>query len=120
MSKKLARAAAVAATMLLGACSAGGWWPFGDASAPEPNRVPPGATEYACAEGKRLLVRYAPDGKSAWVIYPDREFRLDRVPSGSGVQYSNGSTRLSTQGDEALLEADGARAFGDCRRKSGG
>lgn len=109
--------ATAAAAVMLAGCSSGGWWPFGGSSAPDPNRVPEGATEYACADKKRLLVRYAPDGKSAWVIYTDREFRLDRVPSGSGEQFTNGTTTLATKGDEALLDSEGARQFSDCKRK---
>ncbi len=109
--------AVAAVTVTLAGCSGGGWWPFGGSSAPEPNRIPTGATEYSCADGKRLLVRYAPDGKSAWVIYPDREFRLDRVASGSGEQFTNGVTTLATNGDETLLDSEGARAFSGCKRK---
>jgi len=105
------------AVLLAGCSGGGGWWPFGGSSQPAPERIPAGATEYACADNKRLLVRYTPDGKSAWVIYPDREFRLDRVASGSGERYTNGSTTLATQGDEVLLEADGARQFGGCKKK---
>jgi len=109
--------AGVLAAALLAGCSGGGWWPFGGSSQPAPERIPAGATEYACADNKRLLVRYTPDGKSAWVIYPDREFRLDRVPSGSGEQFSNGSTTLASKGDEALLDTDGARQFSNCKKK---
>jgi hypothetical protein len=41
----------------------------------------------------------------------DPEFRLDRVPSGSGEQFSNGVSTLTTNGDEALLDSEGARQF---------
>lgn len=115
-----AAVAASAVIVMLSGCS-GGWWPFGRSSEPEPNRLPAGATEYACAGGKRLLIRYTPDGKSAWVIYPDREFRLDRIvsASGSGEQFSNGVSTLATQGDETSLDSEGARQFTDCKRKPG-
>ena len=43
---------------LLGACS-GGWWPFGRSEGGAA-RIPAGATEYSCAEGKRLLEFAAP------------------------------------------------------------
>jgi len=109
--------AVIAAAMAVSGCSS--LWPFGGGKSEDPNRVPPGVTEYSCAQGKRLLVRYAADGKSAWVIYPDREFRLDRVASGSGERFTNGVSTLATQGDEALLDAEGARQFTDCKRKQG-
>lgn len=107
-------AAAAALTLSLQGCG-GGWWPFGRSSAPAAERLPPGATEYTCAEGKRLLVRFSEGGKSAWVIYPDREFRLDR--SGISERYTNGLTTLSLQGDSAQLDSEGARQFTDCKRK---
>jgi membrane-bound inhibitor of C-type lysozyme len=111
-------AAALLATML-GGCS-GGWWPFGRSDAELPNRIPAGATEYACAQGKRLLVRHSADGKSAWVILPDREFRLDRVAAGPGDRFSNGVSTLQVQGEEAVLESEGSRQFADCKRKGTG
>ena len=111
----LERIAAIGVTALcvtaLSACS-GGWWPFGR-SAGEVNRIPANATEYTCAEGKRLIVRFDP--KSAWVFLPDREFRLDRS---ADERYSNGASTLSLQGDNAQLDIDGSRQFADCKRKS--
>ena len=110
--RKTAAAMAMALTAtLLGACS-GGWWPFGSSGSQAP-RIPAGATEYACAEGKQLLVRF--EGKSAWVFLPDREFRLDQ---GADERYSNGVTTLSLQGDSAQLDTEGKRQFADCKRKS--
>ena len=96
-------------------CS-GSWWPFGS-SGGEANRIPPGAVEFTCAEGKRLFVRFADDGKSAWVILPDREFRLDRSGGGSDA-YANATTRLSLPGDSAQLDIEGNRQYADCKRKS--
>src|SRR4029453_9731260 len=81
-------AAFVVVVMLIG-CSGGGWVPWSKSSGEAP-RLPPGAKGYACEGGKRLIVRIDADAKSAWVIYPDREFRLNRVGSESGEQYSNG------------------------------
>ena len=107
--------AAIVATILLTAC-AGGWWPFGGNSQDPSARIPPGATVYNCAGNKRLFVRHAADGKSAWVIYPDREFRLDRVNASSGDRYSNGVSTLTVQGEETTLEEGGARLFTDCKR----
>ena len=98
----------------------GGWWPIGRTSDNPSARIPSGATEYACANDRRLLVRYSADGNSAWVIYPDREFRLDRTASGADERFSNGVSTLSKQGDEAMLEESGTRLFVDCKRKQAG
>jgi membrane-bound inhibitor of C-type lysozyme len=104
----------IAAVMLAG-CS-GGWLPWssssGESGVP---RTPPGAKAYACEGGKRLLVRFESDAKSAWVIYPDREFRLDRTTSASGERYSNGSTTLATKDDEATLDESGGVQFARCK-----
>ncbi len=100
-----------AASALLQGCS-GGWWPFGSSS-DQAARIPQGATEYACAQGRQLLVRHAPDGKSAWILFPDREFRLDRV--GSTERYTNGTSTLVTQEDGVTLDVEGGNRFTDCR-----
>jgi membrane-bound inhibitor of C-type lysozyme len=52
-------------------------------------------------------VRYVDNGKSAWVILPEREFKLNPVISASGARYGNGVATLDTRGDEATL-SDGA------------
>ena len=115
MIRGTATVAAIAAAALLAGCG-GDRLPWGRFGAPvEAPRIPPGAKAYACEGGKRLLVRYADDAKSAMVIYPEREFRLDRVPSASGEQFSNGRTILATRGDEATLEESGAVQFAKCK-----
>jgi hypothetical protein len=81
---RIAHLLAVASLAVAGCGSGGGIWPFkgSGAGAADSYRVPAGATEYTCATGKRLVLRHAADAKSVWVIYPDREFRLDRVAAG--------------------------------------
>lgn len=105
--------AALLLASVVGGCG-GSWWPFGAGSS-ESNRVPAGATEFACAQGKRLYVRFAEDGKSAWVILPERELRLER---GGDERYGSGATTLSSQGDTTSLDIDGQRHYADCKRKT--
>ena len=85
-------------------------WPFGEKSG-ERSRVPPGATAYQCDNGRTLYVRYLETGKAAWVILPEREFRLNALTAASaaaaGARYSNGIGTLETKGNEATL-SDGA------------
>ena len=104
--------AAAAVTTGLNGCS-GGWWPF-RSSAEQGVRLPADAVEYNCAQGKRLVVRHPVDGKSVWVMYPDREFRLDRV--GAAEQYSNGATTLIAGEGNVTLSAEGSTQFADCKR----
>lgn len=76
-----------------------------------------GATLYQCAGGKQFAVRYTGEGQSqAMIILPEREFRLDRATSGSGVRYTNGRTTLLSKGDEAELEEGGSMLFANCKR----
>jgi len=91
--------------LVLAATAAGctSWWPFGGSSGEQP-RWPSDATLYKCDGNKELVVRYVDGGKSAMVMFPDRDFRLDQAVSGSGARYSNGRTTLYTKEAEALLE----------------
>jgi membrane-bound inhibitor of C-type lysozyme len=104
------------ATVMLAGCSGGGWVPWSRSSADVGGPyTPPGAKGYACEGGKRLLVRVEADAKSAWVIYPDRELRLNRAVSASGEQFSNGRTILTVKDGEAVLEEGGAVQFAKCK-----
>lgn len=107
---------AVIALALLSGCS-GGWRPWGNADREQSQRLPDGAVELSCAQAKRLVVRYAADGTSVWVMLPDRQFRLDRVAGSSAERYSNGASTLTVEGDGIVLDADGARQFSDCKKK---
>jgi membrane-bound inhibitor of C-type lysozyme len=98
-------AAAAALAAFLAACASGGERP----------RWPADATIYKCDADKELVVQYLEGGKSAMVMYPERDFRLDRVPAASGVRYSNGRTTLHTKGPEAFLEEGGQTLFANCR-----
>lgn len=108
----------IATTLLVG-CS-GGWVPWSKSSntASTGPYTPPGASAYACEGNKRLLVRFEGGNKSAWVIYPDREFRLDRVASGPGDRFSNGRTTLTVKDGEAALEESGKVEFGKCKAEA--
>lgn len=98
----------------LAGCSS--WWPFGSSSAPDRPWYPPDATVYKCDENKSLVVRYLEGGKSAMVMFPDREFRLDQVVSASGVAYSNGRSHLRTKGEEAQLDEGASPLYANCKR----
>lgn len=86
-------------------------------SSGERPRYPSDATIYKCDAGKQLVVRYVDGGKSAMIVYPEREFRLDRVPAAStagGMRYTNGRTTLHTKDETAVLEEGGQNLFAEC------
>lgn len=105
-------------SLLLTGCGSVNLWPFGGGKEQERSRTPAHATEYQCNGGKRFYVRYLDNGGAAWVIFPEREFRLDKVASASGTRYSNGIAMLETNGNEATLRDGPTIAFTGC--KSGG
>ena len=122
MKHRITRAAALAcATLMLSACSSMNvnLWPFGGGQEQDPSRTPPGATAYQCEGGKRLFVRYLDNGAAAWVILPDREFRLNKATAGAGTSYSNGSAMLDIKDGGATL-SDGATVTHAGCKASGG
>ncbi|MBK5103962.1 MAG: MliC family protein [Burkholderiales bacterium] len=99
------------ATLLLAACSSVSLntLPFSGTKERDTSRPPEGASVYLCEGGNRLFVRYLDNGAAAWVILPEREFRLSKAGSGSSTRYSNGADTLELEGKEATL-FDGAKA----------
>jgi membrane-bound inhibitor of C-type lysozyme len=96
----------------LGGCGSLNWW-----SGPvEQSRIPRNATVYQCDAEKKLAVRYDEGGKSAMIIFLEREFRLDQAEGASGARYSNGRTTLHTKGDEARLEESGSFTYENCKK----
>jgi hypothetical protein len=85
----------------------------GCASDGERPRYPADATVYPCDAGKTLVVRYVDGGKSVMIVYPEREFRLDKVPA--GTRYTNGRTTLHLRTDSVALEENGQPLFTECK-----
>jgi membrane-bound inhibitor of C-type lysozyme len=109
--------------VLLAACSTTSFdlnlWPLSGTKEQDLSRTPSGASAYACAGGSRFFVRYLDNGAAAWVILPEREFRLDKAGSGAGTRYSNGSATLEVKDDEVTL-FDGAKLTHTGCKPSGG
>ena len=105
--------------LLMTGCGSVNLWPCRSDTAPERSRAPANATEYQCDAGKRFHVRYLDGGGAAWVILPEREFRLDKVAAASGTRYSNGSATLEVNGNEAALADPPAISFTGCKGAGG-
>ena len=86
---------------------------FGDKNL-ERSRVPPNSITYQCAAGKRFYLRYLDNGAAAWVILPEREFRLEKV-AGEGGRYGNGKAVLAISGDGATLSDGPAVSYAECK-----
>jgi membrane-bound inhibitor of C-type lysozyme len=115
-----ARLAMTAASLALAGCSSmGNLWPFGESTSQELSRTPKGATEYRCNNDRRFYARFLDNGASVWVIFPEREFRLDKVDTASGTRYSNRTAILEMNENGEVGLRDGATiAFTGC--KTGG
>jgi hypothetical protein len=110
----LKSAAAAFALLLAGGCGGVNLWPFGEGGATEANRKPANAAEYRCDGGRAFFLRNM-EGGAVWLIAPDREIRLDRLP-GEG-RYGVGRLLLEISGQAATL-ADPPAQFTGCKRST--
>lgn len=68
------------------------------------SRPPSNATQYSCDGGKSFYLRL--QDESAWVILPEREFRLDKAAGSPGGHYANRAASLDLdQGGATLVDA---------------
>ena len=104
----------IAIGVCLSACGGVSLWPFESGPRPESARVPADAAAYQCEGGKRLYVRLIDNGSAAWVILPEREFRLER----SGTAYAVGQNRLEIDGPNASLTEGASKTYAGCKRGS--
>ena len=92
-------------------------WPFSDGKSVERSRVPANSVTYQCAGGKRFYLRTLENGAAAWVILPEREFRLDRV-AGDGTRYGNGRAVLTVTAEETSLTDGPTVSYTGCKTPS--
>ena len=122
MNKRPTRAAAMpllaCLALIAGGCSNISVWPFGGEKAQNRSRPPANATEFQCSGNKRFYVRYLDNGNAAWVILPEREFRLDKIAA-ADTRYGNGSTTLDVNGNEATLAIGSAASYQGCKSAAG-
>ena len=111
---------AAAFGLLLAGCGSVNLWPFGSEGMAERSRTPVNATEFQCDGGKRFYVRYLDGGAGAWVILPEREFRLDRAEAAAGTRYANATSSLEVNGNEAILRDGPATVYRECRSGAAG
>ena len=109
---KAGRWSLVVSVSVLGGCAITDLWSGGPR---ELSRTRTDVTEMRCNDARSFGMRVTADGKSAWVVLPDREFRLDAVAGVAG-RYTNGRTTLNVQGGEATLEETGNPAWTGCKR----
>lgn len=89
-------------------------WPLGESKVAERPRGPENATEYRCDGGKSFHVRYLEGRAAVWLIYPDRQVRLDKA-AGTATRYSNGIANLLLDGAQASLNDGPSIAYTGCK-----
>jgi membrane-bound inhibitor of C-type lysozyme len=68
---------------------------------------------YICDDDQTFEVTY--DGNEAQLVLDDQDpITLTSVVAASGARYSDGTTTLYTQGQEAFVEVDGDRTYNNC------
>lgn len=76
--------------------------PFTEEKAAETYK-PANSTEYLCEGNKRFFVRMLDKENAAWLIYPDREVRLEKSAEEPSNSYTNGVAILKVDGTETTL-----------------
>jgi len=102
------------APILLAGCGGFSLWPFGEGGGTELSRKPANAAEYRCESGKGFFVRDL-DAGAVWLIAPDREIRLDKLPGAETGRYGAGKVVLEISGQNAAL-LDPPTQFAGCKR----
>jgi len=72
---------------------------------------------YKCDDGRSFVVEFYENVDIAFLMSPEETFYLHRMPSASGVKYSDGNTTLWIKGDTAFVEANGRTEFNNCSVK---
>jgi membrane-bound inhibitor of C-type lysozyme len=72
---------------------------------------------YTCDEGKSLVLEVYEIVDIAFLTVPGKRYYLHRMPSASGVKYSDGNTTLWIKGQNASVEIGGQTEFKNCSVK---
>ena len=71
---------------------------------------------YECADEQSFMFTIAEGVEKAALRMSDGQiFQLDQQPTGSGMDYSDGTYTFRGKGPEASVEKDGEPLFTDCR-----
>jgi membrane-bound inhibitor of C-type lysozyme len=70
---------------------------------------------YRCEGGRSFDVEFSPSGESATLKLAGKSYRLPKVPGATQAKFSDGSTTLWLDGQNALMESRVALAGRNCR-----
>jgi membrane-bound inhibitor of C-type lysozyme len=79
-----------------------------------PETVLPADNLYACRDGAMLRVARQPDGRQAFISINNQSVRLMRADSAAQEKYTDGTTTLYLDGENALVTSDSFVVAGPC------
>ena len=72
---------------------------------------------YICEGGRSFVLELYENVDIAFLTLPEKRFYLHRMPSASGVKYSDGNTTLWIKGQNASVKVEGQTEFKNCSVK---
>ena len=77
---------------------------------------PEDSIEYNCDKKKLFFLFYLNEGKSVWLILPDREFKLDQVNESQSI-YTNDITTLEISSENTQIKNEKEILYDQCIEK---
>ena len=77
---------------------------------------PDDSIEYNCDKKKSFFLFYLNEGKSVWIILPDREFKLVQVSESQSI-YTNDITTLEISAENTQIKNEKEILYDQCVEK---
>ena len=77
---------------------------------------PDDSIEYNCDKKKSFFLFYLNEGKSVWIILPDREFKLVQVSESQSI-YTNDITTLEISAENTQIKNEKEILYDQCLEK---
>ena len=77
---------------------------------------PEDSIQYNCSKRKAFYLFYLNEGKSVWLVLPDREFKLTRIEETQNI-YSNNITTLEISSEQTQIRIENEILYDQCTMK---
>jgi membrane-bound inhibitor of C-type lysozyme len=74
---------------------------------------PKDSVEYNCEKKKTFFLFYLNEGKSVWLVLPDREFKLNQIEESQNI-YSNDITTIEISSEKTQIRNDDDILYNQC------
>tara|TARA_B100000768_G_C11274485_1_gene375151 strand:- start:591 stop:956 length:366 start_codon:yes stop_codon:yes gene_type:complete len=82
----------------------------------EKTAQPKDSIQYNCSEKKIFYLFYLNEGKSIWLVLPDREFKLSKIEESQNI-YSNNITTLEISSKNTQIRSENEILYDQCTMK---